>query len=335
MRPHLELLTDLGYDVTVATSAPLATPVPGVGFVKIPFARSPARVDRNARAVIELRRLLADVADEPTLLHLHTPIAAALTRAALPRRRDNLRVLYMPHGFNFVEGERGPFWWVEKALVSRTDRYLVITDEDGKLVESLGGNDFRYVPGVGSPRLAEFDRPSNRTDLVVVGPLTKLKRPELALEALIHLPAEFRLRFVGDGPLREALAQQAVRLGVADRVEFVGWVSDVTSELRRSAALVFPSRREGLPMSVLEATAAGLPVVGFDIRGVRDILSGLPSWFPPESGDPVDVAASVAAAVDSDYRVAELHERARQFSVEESLAAHRVALSDIWDSPTL
>jgi glycosyltransferase involved in cell wall biosynthesis len=80
------------------------------------------------------------------------------------------------------------------------------------------------------------------------------------------------LVIVGDGPLRSELAQLAARLKIADRVHFVGYRRDVPEILAASDVLLLPSEWEGMPNVVLEAMAAGKPVVATDVEGVREVL---------------------------------------------------------------
>jgi glycosyltransferase involved in cell wall biosynthesis len=71
----------------------------------------------------------------------------------------------------------------------------------------------------------------------------------------------FMVAIAGDGPERMALERQAVALGIADRVNFLGWVGDLRAQMRQSDVFVFPSHYEGFPNSVLEAMAASRPVI--------------------------------------------------------------------------
>jgi glycosyltransferase involved in cell wall biosynthesis len=88
-------------------------------------------------------------------------------------------------------------------------------------------------------------------------------------ELVRTLPAA-RLRIVGDGPLRNPLGEQAEQLGLSDHVEFLGarCVNEIRSELSRADLFVISSRDEGLPRTLLEATAAAVPVVATSVGGI-------------------------------------------------------------------
>jgi len=101
-----------------------------------------------------------------------------------------------------------------------------------------------------------------------VGSLTAVKNQTLLISAVAQLTkarVDVRLLIVGDGPLRERLAQQALEVGIAERVCFTGWREDVPTLLSAMDAYVCSSASEGMSNAVLEAMAAGLPIVTTDV----------------------------------------------------------------------
>ena len=133
-----------------------------------------------------------------------------------------------------------------------------------------------------------------RPVLVSVGNLVELKGHDLAVEALASLPGH-SLLVVGDGPERRALEALASRLGVADRVRFLGRVAhEGLAEIYGAAdALVLASSREGWPNVLLEAMACGTPAIATRVGGVPEIMTA------PEAGLllPERSPAAIAAAV--------------------------------------
>jgi glycosyltransferase involved in cell wall biosynthesis len=110
--------------------------------------------------------------------------------------------------------------------------------------------------------------------LLFVGLLVPRKGVHLLLDALAdpRLPADLTLRVAGDGPERTALEEQAYALGLADRVEFLGFREDVPKLLGEADAFVLPSQLEQQPLVLIEALAAGLPCLATDVGGVADQL---------------------------------------------------------------
>ena len=136
---------------------------------------------------------------------------------------------------------------------------------------------------------------AGRPVALVLARLEQEKGVDVAIDALTRLP-EIDLVIAGTGSLRGALEAQASRLGLADRVSFLGHRTDVPALFRRAAVFVLPSRREGLPLSVLEAMAAGVPVVATDIGGTREAVQQEVTGLLV----PVDDAGALAAGL---YRV--------------------------------
>jgi glycosyltransferase involved in cell wall biosynthesis len=120
--------------------------------------------------------------------------------------------------------------------------------------------------GVG--RGGAIDPEPRRPELLAVARLVHQKGLDLLIRALASLRdpacADWRLVLVGDGPERSALTALAVREGVADRVVFEGFQTDPVRYMARASVFVLPSRFEGMPNALLEAMAAGLPVVVSD-----------------------------------------------------------------------
>jgi glycosyltransferase involved in cell wall biosynthesis len=131
--------------------------------------------------------------------------------------------------------------------------------------------------------------------IVAVGRLTSQKGFDVLLEALALIDSKnVRLLILGEGPERRALQELAEALGVADRVQFTGFVANVFAVMSRSAVFVLSSRYEGMPNALLEAIACGCKVVATDCpTGPSEILR------LPEEGTlvPVDDPSALAIAV--------------------------------------
>lgn len=349
--PHIRRLRETGMTVHVASSGkPLVADEQGLAFHRVGFSRSPLDLKGHVRAWREYRRLVDELtaSGEPLLLHLHTPIAAALARLAL-RRSHPVKVLYMAHGFHFLPGERNVYHWVERVLAGRTDLYVLINDDDVVSARALSGGESRRwtkIPGVGLQRvIGDEARPARRPEagadprarraprrVLVVGLLEARKHPTLAVRAAALLDDDVHVHFCGDGPLEPELRRLARSLGCERRVHFEGWTDDILPHFREADCLLFLSEREGLPMTVAEALACRLAVVAFDIRGVRDLLQGLNGWKIPDSRSPRAVADAVRAALDTEIDAAAYRERAERFSLAASLDAHEGAVRHLLQS---
>lgn len=127
--------------------------------------------------------------------------------------------------------------------------------------------------------------PDNRKFLYV-GYLARRKGLDVALKALAPLKSyEWTLDILGDGSQRKELEVLVNELGISERVKFYGFRDDAEDFMSRAACLIFPSYQEGLPLTVNEALAAGLPVLASDIEPLRPLASGrlippgdVPAW---------------------------------------------------------
>jgi glycosyltransferase involved in cell wall biosynthesis len=261
----------------------------------IPWSRRPTDLRGGVGAGRRLRAILEGGGYD--LVHTHTPIASFLTRLTCgtipaPRRP---RVVYTAHGFHFHPGGRattnGAYALAEKAAGRWCDRLVVINEDDLHAARwlQLAAGQVTLFPGIGvdldryrpTPELRAEARAFRsglglEDDAVVftmVAELIHRKNHRAALVALARAgDRRHHLVLAGDGPLGAELAAEAHRLGIGDRVHLTGLLDDVRPAILASAATVLPSRQEGLPRSVLESLALGVPVIGSDIRGIAELV---------------------------------------------------------------
>lgn len=131
------------------------------------------------------------------------------------------------------------------------------------------------VDCIAKPEEHETSAKNEKIRLLIVGSLIARKSVLTALQALSLLPPKFSLTIVGDGPERESLQTLVSELRLEDRVRFEGHVppENVSLWLARADVLLITSKSEGRPNAVLEAFAAGVPVVGTDIPGIRELVT--------------------------------------------------------------
>ncbi len=143
------------------------------------------------------------------------------------------------------------------------------------------------------------------------GPVVAVARlsPEKDIANLIRAAAQaaerardLRVEIAGGGPCLEELEQLAASLGVADRIRFLGEVHDVPAVLARARMFVLPSLSEGIPLTVLEAMACGLPVVATRVGGLPEVVDdGVTGLLVPPA-DPAALAEAVLEVWNDPYR---------------------------------
>jgi glycosyltransferase involved in cell wall biosynthesis len=322
-------------DAALAGLAPHLT----LGLARVAIARQLGPSDLKALRVVA--RQIARTA--PDVLHGHGAKGAALARLSL-RAPQAIRV-YTPHGGSLVYRPGtlpgGFYRTLEWLLKWRTDLFLF----ESAYIASLFRDEIGRPPGmvrvvyngVGDAEFEPIVPLADATDIVCLGELRPVKAFDLLIKALGILKASGRhvsATIAGEGPEAAALMALAERLEVADRVRFAGHRT-AREAFAMGRMLVIPSRAESLPYVVLEAAAAGMPIISTHVGGIPEI-------FGPQTDNliaPDDVGAlvaAIAAALDAPgeaKRLAHLVKaRVRQeFSlpamVDGGLAAYREALA--------
>ncbi len=144
-----------------------------------------------------------------------------------------------------------------------------------KTVVIRNGVDYERFAGAQAASLESLGIPAASRVLIFVGRLDPQKGLIYLLRALPDVMAnndDLHLLLVGDGPQREPLQTLATDLGIDQQVHFAGWRADVPALLKACDALVLPSLWEGLPNVVLEAMAAGIPVIASEVDGVGELI---------------------------------------------------------------
>ena len=289
------------FDVTVAAhgAGPVreAAEALGLRFVALRHVRRPISPWRDALALAELVRLLRR--ERPDVLHASSSKAGVLGRVAAWATGVPIRI-FTVHGWAFAArsgASSAVYRWADR-LVSRLTTVTICVSEleraTGLAARTCRADRTVVIPNAvdvrGTPR-ARVDGPRPR--LIAVGRLRPPKDFGTLLRALASLPADgFDAAIVGDGPERPALERELGELGLRERVSLEGERRDVPSLLAGSDVFVLSSHSEGLPVSVLEAMAAGLPVVASAVGGVAElVLDGETGLLVP----PADQAALAAA----------------------------------------
>ena len=262
----------------------------GIKIHQIDFVRTPYH-PKNRKAYTQLKKLIQS--EHYDVIHCNTPIGGVLGRI-VGKQCKITKVIYQAHGFHFYKGAPKKNWLlyypVEKWLARYTDALITINREDFELAKNklkLRNNGMvYYVPGVGIDT-AQYNRANqireakrselrlNEDDIALIsmGDLIERKNYGAAIRAIAKAnnPA-LQYYICGKGPEEEKLKALANHLGVSDQIHFLGFRSDIKELLTASDVFLFTTRQEGLPRSMMEAMASGLPCVASNIRGNTDLL---------------------------------------------------------------
>lgn len=182
---------------------------------------------------------------------------------------------------------------------------------------------------------AELGIPPDTLAVGCVGLLWQAKGQEYLIRALRSLRDRGRalcVLLVGSGGDEASLHLCADEIGVADRVRFLGWRGDVPRILQALDLYVQPSITEGLPLAVVEAAAAGLPIVASNVGGIPEIIEHGVNGLLVPPGDPQALAAAIQELIDDPERAKRLGEAARRTAFERfSAEAMAAAYMDLYE----
>jgi glycosyltransferase involved in cell wall biosynthesis len=247
-----------------------------LGVHRIAIHREPSPMD-----VLVWRRFRQFISKlKPDVLHGHGAKAGAFIRLK-SRGGDTIRV-YTPHGGSL----HYPLNTLKGAVYSRLERSLM-DNTDLFLFESAFARD-AYQRMIGTPKglvrcvfngvtADEFDpvpKADDATDIVYVGEFRHIKGADILIDAVARLRADSKpvtLTLAGDGEEMAALKAQVERLGLANSVRFIGHVK-ARYGFSKGRLLVVPSRGDSMPYVVIEAGAAGIPMVAANVGGIPEIF---------------------------------------------------------------
>lgn len=281
--------------------------------VELPvLVRNPSPV-HDLRALVALYRLMRQGAFD--LVHTHTSKAGVLGRAAA-RLAGVRRIVHTPHGHYFHGGYAGPamirlFVRLERWAARFTDRLVALTDQEARDHLRLGiGTPAQFATIPSGVELAAFEKPAEPPATVraalglpphagligSVGRLEPVKGHRYLVDAFARLAPRFpelHLALIGDGPLFAELRARAQRQGVAERVRFLGWRDDTPVLLHALDLFVFPSLNEGMGRALVEAMAAGRPIVASRAGGIPEVLAEGEAGLLVEPADALDLARGI------------------------------------------
>jgi glycosyltransferase involved in cell wall biosynthesis len=275
---------------------------PDVRLYSLGRARRPS--PRDALSLPGLRRLVRSA----DLVHGHSSKAGFLVRLAAMTAGQRSRCLFTPHGWSFwaAEGLEARLYLALERRAARWCRTIVAVskhERDAGLAAGVGmPAQYRVIPnGVDLDRFERERRPVAGR-IVMLGRLARPKRPELVVRALARMRerhSDAELWLVGDGPLRAEVEAVAGSLGLTGAVRVTGRREDVPQVLAEAFCAVLASDYEGMPLSVLEAMAAGVPVVATSFGGLDEVIEDGDTGFVVERGSVDALAASLGRLLEN------------------------------------
>ena len=301
----------------------------GIKIYNAPIARSPFSKS-NIKAYKQIKKLIRD--ENIDYIHCNTPVGGLIGRLAGKKCKVK-KVIYQAHGFHFYKGAPKKNWLIyhtiEKWMAHRTDAIITMNNEDyesAKKFKLRNGGKVYLVHGVGidlslyenieverTEKRAELGLGENDVAFISMGDLIVRKNYSVAIKALAKSENKNAHYFIcGRGPLENELKELAKSLGVENQVHFLGFRTDIKELLVAADVFLFTSLQEGLPRSMMEAMASGLPCIVSKIRGNVDLMENGTGGYLCGSTD-VDAFAKAIAELTNN---SELRQKMSEYNLE-------------------
>lgn len=290
--PYMKWFKDIGWEVHVATASS-----PEIAYldycdkkIEISVNRKPFHLS-NIKAYYQLKKIIRT--EKYDLIHCNTEVPSVLTILAARKfqKNHNTKVIHTAHGFWFFKGSpivNWMFYPITKYCAKYTDCLITINKEDYELAKSkMRADNIFLVNGVGFNN--KFNKKNEVADrhaykkkyginentimLLSVGELNDNKNHRLVIEALSDLREKNVVYYIaGEGDLHDKLEEYVKEKNLDNTVKILGFREDVDELMRAADIFVFPSKREGLSVSLMEAMASSLPCIVSDVRGNNDLI---------------------------------------------------------------
>jgi glycosyltransferase involved in cell wall biosynthesis len=264
----------------------------------------PIHPGHDVRALREFIRLIR--AEQPSLIHAHTAKAGMLARIA--GFITGTPTVYTVHAWSF-NAMRSPLMramsvWTERGLRLMNQAVIDVSHFNFEMAKREGVAPRRNHQVVWNgveddPRRASFGEDGGPIKIVMVARFAPPKDHCLLLEALAPLPRNWQCTFIGDGPDQAKAQARAHALGIDRHVRFLGDRDDVPELLAQSHLFVLCSNSESLPISILEAMRAGLPVVSSDVGGCAELVTDGVTGLLAKPGDVCQLRNHLTTLLDS------------------------------------
>lgn len=312
--PHIRMLRQQGHMVDCACC--IDKPIDecliehGVKVFNIPFSRNPLNPG-NAKAFKKLVEI--QKANNYDIVHVHTPVASVYGRL-LKVKFPKLKTIYTVHGFHFHKGAPVLNWLIyypiEKIMAKFTDTMITMNSEDYERAKTFKVKETYKVNGVGVDlskySLENFDRSEIRAKLdlkdddfviLMIAEVNKNKNHKQMIDAIEILKNKgienIKVICAGDGVIFDEVSIYIKEKNLQNNIKMLGFRTDINELIVACDIGILMSYREGLPRNIMELMACGKPVIGTDIRGIRDLVEDSINGYLVNVGDIEDTADKI------------------------------------------
>lgn len=350
----VEVLHERGVEVHVAARDNLAEKNGlKLDFVEkvydVPFSRSPKSKD-NIKAYKQLKKIINE--EQYDVIHCNTPMGGIVTRlAAKKARKVGTKVYYTAHGFHFYKGAPKKNWMiyfpVEKCFSRLTDKLITITSEDYKIasqkfhcqterIHGVGVDEKRYHPVENSEKIRirkEIGFDEAQKIILCVGELLPNKNQKMAIHMMREVIKQYPnaiLLLAGNGPEKENLEQEIRECGLLNNVKLLGYCTNLQDYQHVADLLVSCSKREGLPLNIVETMLSGNLVIASNNRGHRELIQDGNTGYIVAINDETMMATRCIEVLNNETLRAEMTKLAYEYALQYCFSTVKEELRKIY-----
>lgn len=316
----------------------------------IPFARSPKSID-NLHAYKELKEIIS--VEKYDVIHCNTPMGGIVTRlAAKTARKQGTKVYYTAHGFHFYKGAPKKNWLIfypiEKIFSRITDKLITITKEDYELarrkfhckvehIHGVGVDENRYHAVSQKEQLElreKLNITPNQKIVLCVGELLPNKNQKmsiLAVKNVIRKYPDVLLLFAGNGPEKENLEKMIKENRLEKHINFLGYITNLQEYQQVADIAISCSKREGLPLNIVEAMLSKTPVIASNNRGHRELICDKKNGFLVDVDDYKEMAKRILFLLDENVVYREIQSSAEAYAMDYTFTNVKKELMKVYE----
>lgn len=291
--PHINMLREKGYQVDCACSINQDIKIneldKDVNIYEIPLNRNPIHPS-NVKALKRLIKLQSE--NEYDIVHVHTPTAGVYGRL-LKVKFPKLKTIYTVHGFHFYDGAPMQNWLIyypiERVMAKLTDTIITMNNEDYERAKKFNIKETYKINGVGVDlckyNIKNLNKKAirnklnlNEDDFVIlmIAEVNKNKNHKQMVDAIEILKNKgidnIKVICAGDGVILDEINDYICEKNLKHNINMLGYRTDINELIAACDIGILMSYREGLPRNIMELMSCKKPIIGTNIRGIRDLI---------------------------------------------------------------
>ena len=272
---------------------------------------------KDLQAILEIRALIKK--EQPDILHLNSSKAGIIGSLAVIGLTKKPKLVYTVHGWVFLEplavSVRRLYKFLERLTAHLKDTIIVLSEKEKRIAQNLGipESKLTIIPlGIETPvflkktearaQLQKFSKQPKPSTLWIgtIANLFTTKGLDILIKSVPAILKEkpgARFYIIGSGPEEQNLKKLIIAEKLTDKIFLLGALPNAAALLPAFDLFVLPSRKEGLPYTILEAMAAGLPIVATAVGGVSEMLANYEARFIALPNNQAELTASIISAL--------------------------------------